>query len=388
MVGAVYLSSSGKGNTSLSHPWIYPKRIDKIVNAATGDLVKIHTSDGLFKGYGIFNEHSLYRVRILWLDSVESPISLQDIVQKRLNAAQELRTFLDLPNEKTNAYRLFNSESDGLSGLTIDVFGDYLTVSSTAFWVEKNRSMIESVLKSQTGNKTIIWLSQEKSLAQDGWIVSKEPPVLAKTVVKESGIEFSIVFETAQKTGLFLDQRENHERVAALAKDKTILDLYTYTGGFALHAAKAGAKKVVAVDSSEAAIERANENAVLNQLTNIEWVTADARDYLINASDYDIVILDPPKLVPSRRHLEKAKNYYRFLHRELFKVMKSGSILVTCNCSSAISSHAFTELIADQAAAMDREVQMLGVFGPSMCHPVKLSFPEGQYLTVVYLRII
>ncbi|WP_199287661.1 class I SAM-dependent rRNA methyltransferase, partial [Escherichia coli] len=149
------------------------------------------------------------------------------------------------------------------------------------------------------------------------------------------GVLYHVEFAQTQKTGLFLDQRENHKRIAKLSRGKRVLDLYTFTGGFALHAAKAGALHVTAVDSSAQAIEQAKNNAVLNHLNTIEFIKADAREYLKIAGEYDVVILDPPKLVPSQKHLQQAKNYYRFLHREAFKYMKPGSLLMTCNSLSA-----------------------------------------------------
>ncbi len=151
-----------------------------------------------------------------------------------------------------------------------------------------------------------------------------------------------------------------------------MLDLYSYTGGFALHAAMAGASRVTAVDSSSLAIEQARQNALINGLSDsIEFIEADA-----------------PKLVPSQQHLEKAKNYYRFLHREIFKAMQSGSLLMTCNCSSALSPMDFCNLVSAQAAMVKKQVRILGIFGPASCHPTLSAFPEGNYLTAVLLAVV
>ena len=185
-----------------------------------------------------------------------------------------------------------------------------------------------------------------------------------------------------------LDQRDNHLRIAKLASGKRVLDLYTYTGGFALHAAKAGASQVTAVDSSSSAILSAKKNAELNQLTTIEWIEGDARDYLALAEHHDIIIVDPPKLAPSQQHLQRTKNYYRFLHRELFKVMRSGSLLMTCNCSSALTSSEFSELVFAQASAVGKTARVLGVFGPALCHPTLPAFPEGHYLTALLISLV
>lgn len=387
---AVYLDKAKQSAVRRGHPWVFPKAINKTKGELiTGELVDVFSAEGELLGIGAYNEHSLYRVRVLALS--QEPVdtsSFSPIIKHRLVQALLIRTSLNLPNETTTAYRLFNSEADGLSGLTIDRFNQYIVVASSAYWVEKNRKLISQCLFDLLPEVELIWLSQSKPLAQDGW---KEPiePVIAKiTTVLEAGVSYQVDFSQAQKTGLFLDQRENHQRIAALAKDKAVLDLYSYTGGFALHAAKAGAKRVVAVDSSEQAILQAKTNAELNGLNNIEFIEADARDYLAQAGDYDLIILDPPKLVPSQQHLQRAKNYYRFLHREVFKNMRPGTLLMTCNCSSALSTQEFTQLVSSQATAVGKQARVLGIFGPASCHPTLSAFPEGNYLTAVLLAIV
>lgn len=390
MKAAVYLDKVKQNSVRRGHPWIFPKAISKMKGKpSTGELLEIYSAENELLGFGVYNEHSLYRVRVLHLSSekVES-MTLEDIVNRRIKQALSVRHCLNLPNEQTTAYRLFNSEADGLSGLTIDRFNQVLVVASSAYWVELNKALICSCLSKHLPDTEIIWLPQAKPLSQDGWTLPIEPVTEKKAVVLEAGIQFEVDFSQAQKTGLFLDQRENHQRIAALSKNKTLLDLYSYTGGFALHAARAGAKKVTAVDSSAQAIQQATINAQLNGLESIEFIEADARDYLSQAGNYDIVVLDPPKLVPSQQHLQRAKNYYRFLHREVFKSMRSGTILMTCNCSSALTPQEFTQLVCSQAAPVGKEVRLIGSFGPSSCHPTLAAFPEGNYLTAVLLVVV
>lgn len=391
MNAEVYLNQAKQTMLRRNHPWIFPKAIAKTKgNLVTGELVNIYSQENEYLGQGVYNEFSLYRVRIIAKAHEENIFqSLEDIINKRLKDAMLLRKALNLPNEETNAYRLFNSEADGLSGLTIDRFDENLVIASSAYWVQKNKEAILKSLSNLFPKINLIWQSQQKPLGQDGWKeLTSEEIKLDKAHVKEASVIFEVEFGKTQKTGLFLDQRENHQRIAAIAKGKKVLDLYSYTGGFALHAAKALASRVVAVDSSAPAIIQAKENALLNKLTNIEFIEADARDYLKNAFDFDIVILDPPKLVPSKKHLHSAKNYYRFLHREVFKAMKPGTILMTCNCSSALSQEEFCNLVSSQAIAVNKEARVLGVFGPASCHPVLTSFPEGNYLTAVLLAVL
>jgi 23S rRNA (cytosine1962-C5)-methyltransferase len=378
---------SGKESAVLrGHPWVFPKAIAQEINCKTGHLVQVYDDQGQYCATGMYNEHSLYRVRILVRG--EMMTSLQDCIHQRLQEALHLRSQLGLPNAETNAYRLFNSEADGLSGLTIDRFDTICVIASSAYWVEAHRPLIQQCLQDLLPNVTLLWSSQTKPLAQDGWHDSVSMPADITTQVHEAGIAFQVDFSNTQKTGLFLDQRDNHERIAKLVRNKRVLDLYTYSGGFALHAAKAGAAMVLGVDSSEKAITLAQHNAVLNHLhDNIHFVVADARKYLQQAGDYDVIILDPPKLVPSKRHIERAKNYYRYLHREIFKAMRPGSLLMTCNCSSALTTNAFVDLVSTQAFLEGKTAKILGVFGPALCHPTLAAFPEGQYLTAVLVAI-
>ncbi len=390
MNASVYLHPSKQGTIRRGHPWVFPKAIHRETgNPKTGSLVNIFTDESEQFGVGVYNQHSLYRVRILARTEEKLDLSsLESIVTHRLKQALSVRHSLNLPNATTTAYRLFNSEGDGLSGLTIDRFNHICVVSSSAYWVESNKSIITAAIKTVIPNDEIVWLPQIKALAQDGWKEPVEKPEDRIEIVTESSIQYQVDFSNAQKTGLFLDQRENHMRIAAIASGKRVLDLYTYTGGFALHAAKAGASRVTAVDSSSQAIEQAKKNAELNNLSQIEWINDDARDYLSHAANYDIVILDPPKLAPSQQHLQRAKNYYRFLHREVFKVMQSGSLLLTCNCSSALTSTEFADLVYSQARTVGKSARILGIFGPSSCHPTLPAFPEGNYLTAVLLGLV
>lgn len=390
MRAAVYLNSAKQNSVTRGHPWIFPKAIQhQKGQLITGQLVDIYSSTEELLGVGVYNEHSLYRVRVLALANEGiNTTALAEIVKYRIQQAIMIRKLLGLPNEATTAYRLFNSEGDGLSGLTIDVFNQKFVIASSAYWVEAQKNVIVNCLKECMPMQEIFWFSQAKPLSQDGWHDASSQPIAHKEKVSEAGVYFEVDFANPQKTGLFIDQRENHQRIAAIAKDKRVLDLYTYSGGFALHAAKGGAKSVTAVDSSAQAIALAKQNAALNEFDCINFIEDDARNYLAKAGDYDLVILDPPKLVPSQRHLERAKNYYRFLHREVFKYMQSGSLLMTCNCSSAVSTSAFTDLVSMQARAVGKVARILGVYGPASCHPTLAAFPEGQYLTAVLLAIV
>lgn len=390
MKAKVILNEGRQSTVLKGHPWIFPKAIRKIAGQAiTGELLEISDWQGQILGVGVYNEHSLYRVRVLALATEDiDKTNIKSLITYRLKQAGLVRVCLNLPNEWTNAYRLFNSEADGLSGLTIDRFNQHCVVSSSAYWVELNQAVITEAIKDLFPEDQVLWLSQSKPLSQDGWLEVEKRSISGSTQILEEGIKFCIDFRGTQKTGLFIDQRENHRRIAKLAKGKKVLDLYTFSGGFALHAAKAGATQVTAIDSSAQAIQLAKTNAEANNIDNIEFIEADARDYLTQSGNYDLVILDPPKLVPSQKHLQKAKNYYRYLHKETLKSMKAGSLLMTCNCSSALSTQEFCSLVSAQASSVGKQVRLLGVYGPSSCHPTLSAFPEGNYLTAVLLAVL
>lgn len=387
---AVYLHPKTQTMVNKGHPWVFPKGILKHKGTpVTGELIDLYTQEGILLGVGVYNEHSLYCVRVLaQAEEAKHAESFASLLHYRLQQALQLRERMLLPNAATSAYRVCNSEGDGLSGLTLDRFNRCSVIASSAYWVEKQQATVREVIQSLLPQDDILWLSQAKPLAQDGWKAPLQAPPQGEQVVVEAGIRYQVDFSTTQKTGLFLDQRDNHQRMASFAKGKRVLDLYTYTGGFALHAAKAGAKQVTAVDSSESAIALAKSNAERNGITSIDFIVGDARDYLACAGEYEMIILDPPKLVPSQRHLHKAKNYYRFLHQALFAKMRSGTLLMTCNCSSALLTTEFCELVGAQARAVGKTARQLGVYGPASCHPTLAVFPEGHYLTAVLVAVI
>ncbi len=382
------------------HPWVFQKAFDPNhapqETPVSGELVLVEDAAHVPIGVGIYNATSLYRVRMLSRMS-ENLKTLPEILDRRIQQAIQLRTHLNLPNPDTQAYRLINSEGDGLSGLTVDLYGEILVISSSAYWVEAYKNLISERLQFHTGLKTLLWRPQEKSLLQDGWIAAShaDAPALSPPVqhtqqihqIRESGLIYQIDFGRSQKTGFFFDQRENRVEIAKLAQGKRVLDLYCYVGGFALHAAQAGARYVLGIDSSASAIESAKNHATLNQLSQIEFQCRDATQALAEARDYDLVILDPPKLVPSRTHLSQAMRYAQNLHRQVLEAMKPGSFLLTCSCSSAISQAHWVEMLRNVGTSLKRSIQILKYLGAAPDHPTLPAFPEGQYLHGILLVI-
>jgi len=327
-------------------------------------------------------------VRLLAFSSEKLGSDLKAIVLYRLKYAIEKRKKIDLPNNDTNIFRLVNSEADRLSGLTIDVAADTLILSVTAYWVMFYRDIIQACLK-ELGFKNTIWRKQFNALAQDGWKEEvKEADTEQLITVKENGLLYQIDVGLGQKTGFYCDQRDNRFLVRKYAKEKTVLDCFCYSGGFALSAAIAGAKKVVGIDSSAAAIKLANANIALNKMRNVEFVEAKVEEYLAAAPGFDFIIMDPPKLAPTINSLPRAKQKYLKLNAMAMSVLPANGLLLTCSCSNALSEEDFTYVLKLAAKKAGREISILKKMHASADHPFLEKSKYGNYLKVVLLQMV
>lgn len=395
-------------------------------------------------GWGVYNPHSLYRVRFLChrylqpqlhhtvhsiLTTTESNTNeptkraIQAMVQHHAHVALETRrAALNLPttfpNEsvgvyETNTYRLVNGEGDNLSGLAIDVIDNVAVIMSSALWCEANRDIITEVIENTLPDHEIVWKTTPSRLQQDGadqlsiheteqWLElqpshgTEDKQVLSK----ENGVIFATFpFTNGQKTGVYCDQRENRYHVATLARNKRVLDLCCYHGGFSLTAiVQGGASSAVGVDSSPDAIETCRLNAELNQCTDkVDFVRADItaflQDQYIQNERYDIVVLDPPKLAPSTKALEKARRKYHGLNRDAIKIVSDhGGLLMTCTCSAAMThmdgGQYFLNMVQGAALAAGRQVTLLRVSGAASCHTQSpIAWPASAYLTAALFYV-
>ncbi|XWS27631.1 hypothetical protein CRYUN_Cryun26dG0134200 [Craigia yunnanensis] len=313
-----------KGKTQLfkdGSPMVYSGAVDRIIGRPppkTGDIVLV--ADGTEKpiGWGLYNSVSMFCVRLMQLEeeATRDPscaLDLEKLLETRINAAIELRRGLGLPSATTNAYRLVNSEGDRLSGLIVDVFGDLAVVASSAAWVEKYKSQIEACISSIDEINHIHWRPSVEILKEEGMDASdlKElhPSTCPqRTKVTENGISYAISLE-GQKTGFYADQRENRMFLSTISQGQKVLDICCYSGGFSLNAAKGGAMSITGVDTSLPALELARENIALNNLDpgKTSFLREDSNEFMKGAlsrnESWDIVILDPPKLAPSRKVL-------------------------------------------------------------------------------------
>jgi 23S rRNA (cytosine1962-C5)-methyltransferase len=377
---------------------VFRKMMDRADDwARPGDLVAVESPDGGRLGYGLFNPRAEIVVRML---RTGEPIPDESFWQSRLEAAVRLRhDVLRLPTAN-EAYRVIHADADGLPGLVVDRYGDVLSAEAHSLAMYQRTDAILDRLAKLLGTRYTFVQVPAQSHGQEGFQADPRRSADAPkhVVITEHGTKFRVHFGQGHKTGFFCDQRENRQRLASFCAGKSVLDLCCYTGGFAIQAKRLGAAAdVTAVDLDEAAIALARDNAKLNQ-QQIRFIHADAfaymRDMLQNTRQYDVVVLDPPKLIRSRREFDEGKRTHFDLNRLAMQLVRPGGLLLTCSCSGLLSEPDFLKLLF--AAARPRDAsgneatssswQILGRTGAGPDHPVALDVPETEYLKAVWLR--
>jgi 23S rRNA (cytosine1962-C5)-methyltransferase len=377
------------------HPWVFEGAIGQVSgDPAPGAEVLVQSTDAQPIGRGLFNPNSNIRVRMFSWDKDE-PID-EALFSSRINEAASLRDSIIDP-ETTTACRVFFSESDGLSGLIVDRYGDWLLVQLTSLALAERREALFDLLEKQFEPRGI-WLRTEKGIREaegleiaDGLVRGAEPP--RPISILENGLTFQVDVTQGQKTGGFLDQRENHLAVAKLVRGHRILDMFCYAGGFGITAARLGeAAAVVGVDSSEPALEFARANAELNGVADrTEFLKADAFKFLEEANTrgetFDTVILDPPKMTRRRSGLAGAMRGYRSLNELSVTLLRPGGLLVTFSCSGLISRSDLESMLAAVSTSTGRRIQILEARGQAADHPVSPNCPENAYLKCCICRV-
>ena len=377
------------------HPWVLDSAIDRVEGEpADGDVVDLHTHDGHFVARGLWNSQSRLRVRLY---AFGTAVPLDDALwRSRLATAVALRKSLGL-DDPAGGCRLVNSEGDDLSGLIVDRYGDYLAVQVTALAMERRLETIGDALESLVAPRGILLRGAERGLSKleglhlpDRVLRGTEPT--GPVFVVEHGLRFGVDLAEGQKTGFYLDQRDNRRAAAQYARGRRVLDMFSYSGGFALACAVAGrAASVLAVDTSAKATALIEANAALNGVANVTAETADAfekLDSLAAAGEtFGMVVLDPPKFARSRASLDDALRAYHRINRVACDLLEPGGILVTCSCSGSVSREDFLQMLAGVAQRAGRTLQLLEVRGAAADHPVSASCLEGEYLKCVIARV-
>jgi 23S rRNA (cytosine1962-C5)-methyltransferase len=371
------------------HLWVFSNEIAKIDGEPlAGDIVTLRNHGGAPLGKGFYNPNSLIAFRLL--TRTEEEIDFQ-FFQKRIERALALRTLL-YPGAK--AFRLVYGESDFLPGLIIDKYHHALAVQTFSYGMDKRLTLICDVLDSVLKPKGIVERNESQIRLLEGLEAKKGilRGAVEPVTIEENGLSFQVDLLEGQKTGFFLDQRENRLALRRYAKGANVLDCFSNDGGFALNAAAAGAKHVTAVDVSDTAVRRAAANAALNNLSAaVSFECADAFDYLKGAvaakKEFQVVNLDPPSFAKSRKTVAIAKRGYKDLHALAFQLIPKGGILATSSCSYHIEEATFLEVVQQSAQAAGRTVQLLEWRGAAPDHPVLPPMPETRYLKFGVFRV-
>ena len=380
------------------HPWIFSGSIANVDpekdQLMSGETVRVVDNSGSFLGWGAFSPASKIRIRIWSRDPDE--IIDADFFRSRLERAIHRRERIADRNI-TNAFRLVHAESDGIPGLIVDQYADTLVVQFLASGAELWRDTLINLLGEMTDCEQIYERSDAKVRGLEGLPVRngllKGNDDFSEIQIKENGLAYWVDIRHGQKTGFFLDQRNNRAKVRTLAANRTVLDCFAFSGGFSISALAGDAKRVVAVESSKDALELGRKNAELNSLPKdmIEWVEGDVfqelRSFRDKGEGFDMVILDPPKFAPTVAHAQRAAKGYKDINLLGLKLLNPEGLLVTFSCSGGVSEEFFQKVLAGAAVDAGVEANILARLGPGPDHPVALNFPEGAYLKGFVIQI-
>jgi 23S rRNA (cytosine1962-C5)-methyltransferase len=377
------------------HPWVLESAILRVDGEpASGAVVDVVTHDGNFIARGLWNASSRIRIRLYTF--VEDEALDETFLRTRIENAVSLRQSLGLYSEKSGC-RLINSEGDSLSGIIVDQYGSYLALQVTALAMAERLDVICDSLENLLRPKGILLRGAERGLGKleglhlpDRQLRGERPD--GPIFVEEHGLRFGVDLTEGQKTGYYLDQRENRQAAAAYAAGRRVLDMFCYSGGFGVASAISGnASSVLSVDSSIKAVSLARANAELNNATTMSVEQADAFEKLSSLHEkgekFGMVILDPPKFARSRASASDALRAYHRINRLGVDLLEPGGILVTCSCSGAISRDDFLMMLSAVGQRSRRTLQLLEHRGAAIDHPVNLHCLEGEYLKCSIVRV-
>jgi len=352
-------------------------------------------ADGKFLAWAGYSPASQIRARVWSFDEMEVPGP--DLFGKRAEIALARRR-AEIAPETTNAVRLVHGESDGLPGLIADRYGEALVVQFLSAGCEKWRDTLIGILRERSGCARIYERSDTDARELEG-LPPSSGPVLGAAAdgplqIIEHGIKYEVDVASGQKTGFYLDQRDNRRRVGHLAAGRDVLDCFCYTGAFALSALIGGARSVMSIDASAQALVRAKRNLDLNGLTDgrAEWLEADVFEALRklrrDGRQFDLIVLDPPKFAPAPKDAARAARGYKDINLNALKLLRPGGLLATFSCSGGVSPELFQKILAGAAADAGTALLLRERYRSAPDHPVRVEFPEGEYLKGLLLEKI
>jgi 23S rRNA (cytosine1962-C5)-methyltransferase len=383
-----YLLPGKEARVFSGHPWIFRSDIERVAGKyVPGDIVTVLSGKSQFLARAIYNPQSQIALRIMSYN--DEAIDDAFIRNRVMRAIVYRRKFADL-----KSCRLIFAESDGLPAVIVDSFGGVLVLQCLSLGMERYKKIIVEALTAELQpigiyERNDVPVRELEGLGQMSGLLSGKVP--EQVEITENGIRIIVDVMHGQKTGYFLDQKENRAAIAPFAANARVLDCFTHTGGFALHAEKYGAKEVIGVDISEYACRCAEENAKLNGFRNTRFTIANVFNYLTDQSasraEYDMIILDPPAFTKTRSAIEAASRGYKEINLRAMKMLKDGGYLVTCSCSQHIAPDVFRDIVKD--AARDARVLLMQVEYRTQGrdHPILPASPETQYLKCGIFRI-
>ena len=394
-MGFLVLKKGRERSLLHSHPWVFSGAVEKIVEVKqNGETVEIRSFDGERLAIASFSEFSQIIARV-WTFDANEKIN-KDYLLKQIQNAQKLRLSMDM-DSNTNAYRIINTEADGIPGLIVDKYDKYLVCQFLSAGAEFWRENIIEILTEEFNPVGIYERSDTDSRTKEGLekrtgvIYGQEPP--SEIALNEEGVKYYVDIKTGHKTGFYLDQRENRRKIKDYCLGKDVLNGFSYTGGFGIAALVAGANRVTNIDSSAESLNMVEKNLVFNELdpSKSEQVEGDVfiilRTYRDSGKSFDLIILDPPKFAESKNQLEGALRGYKDINLLAFKLLKPGGILFTFSCSGHIVPELFRKVVSDAAIDSGKKVQQIAVLQQSADHPVLMSFPESFYLKGLICKV-
>lgn len=387
----IILRKTREKRVQSGHPWIYQTEIERVDDPngeiQPGDIVRVCNSRGAFLCKALYNPASMISLRVL--TTRDEPTD-EDFFRRRITAAWEYRCkFCD-----ENSCRLIYGESDFLPALIVDKFSDILVVQLLCLGMDKLRDMIVKLLVETVKPRGIyerddVPVREREGMKQQTGLLWGEVPDSVPMV--ENGITFMIDVKNGQKTGFFLDQKENRAAIAPLCHDASVLDCFCHNGSFALHAAKYGAKDVLGIDISEDALMVARENARINDLDNVHFEAHNVfdllRQYQAEGKKFDVIILDPPAFTKSRKMLESAKRGYKDINLRAMKLVRDGGFLISCSCSQHVTPDIFMDILREAAYETRRRIRLVDVRTQGKDHPILIASQETQYLKCVIMQV-
>lgn len=396
MPGRIFLKRGKHKPLANHHPWIFSGAIDRVEDSANGQTVDVFDAGSNWLARASYSANSQIAARV-WTFERHEGVD-QDFFERRLKASIERRDAALVGSAASNplgAYRLVNAESDGLPGLIVDRYADYLVAQFLTAGAEAHKTEIVSILAQTVRPRTIyersdVDVRKKEGLPQvNGCLFGEEPPELVE--IEENGLRFWVNVRRGHKTGFYLDQRVNRLRAAPYLRGD-VLNVFSYTGGFGINAAYAGASKVTNMDASAGSLDLAKKNFESNGLDGkAEFITADALHKLRTFRDHEIrfdgIVLDPPKFVSSNAQMERGLRGYKDINLLAFELLRPGGVLVTFSCSGLVSADLFQKVVFGASLDARRSGQIVEKLSQAPDHPISLTFPEAEYLKGLVIQV-